>query len=100
MWASSLGAGAILLPDARAALALGIFASLLVVVGLQPIARRAERLTDLPSWAGNMVGAGIVAAVLVPSLGGGVALALAWLAVAVVIRATSAAHAEAAVVRS
>ena len=95
-----IGAGAILLPDAHAALALGILASLLVVVGLQPIARRAERLTDLPSWAGNVVGAGIVAALLVPSLGGGVALAFAWLAVAGVIRATSAAHAEAAVVRS
>jgi hypothetical protein len=91
-----IGAVAILLPAVDATVAVRALAALLVVIGLQPVVRRARRLTDLPHWTGNAVGAGIVAALLVPSLGGGLVLASAWLAVAGVIRATSAAHAAAA----
>lgn len=82
-----LGAGALLLPDVDAAVALRAFAAMLVVLGLQPVARRSRGLTDLPAWTSHVVGVGVVAALVAPSLGGGVALALAWFAVAVVIRA-------------
>ena len=88
------------MPDADATVALRVVAALLVVVGLQPVARRAGGLTDLPSWTVNAVGGGIVAAVILPSLGGGLVLASAWLAVAVVIRATSAVRSAAAAVRA
>jgi len=96
----ALGACTVLLPDADATVALRVVAALLVVVGLQPVARRAGGLTDLPSWTVNAVGGGIVAAVILPSLGGGLVLASAWLAVAVVIRATSAVRSAAAAVRA
>ena len=44
---------------------------MLVVIGLQPLARRAGGLTDLPPWTTHVVGAGVVVALLAPSLGGG-----------------------------
>ena len=94
----ALGAFAVLLPDGDATVVARVAASLLVVVGLRPVVRRAGGLTDLPSWTVNAVGGGIVAALLLPTLGGGLVLASAWLAVAVVIRATSAARAAAAAV--
>ena len=94
----ALGALAVVLPDADATVAARFAAALLVVVGLQPVVRRAGGLTDLPSWTVNAVGGGIVAALLLPSLGGGIVLASAWLSVAVVIRATSAARSRAAAV--
>jgi hypothetical protein len=95
LWAArggiALGAGALLLPDVDAVVVVRSFAAMLVVIGLQPVARRSSGLTDLPAWTSRAVGAGVVAALLAPTLGGGVALALAWLAVAVVIRARCAA---------
>jgi hypothetical protein len=94
----ALGALAVLLPDVDATVAARLVAALLVVVGLQPVARRAGGQTDLPSWTVNAVAGGIVAALLLPSLGGGLVLASAWLAVAVVIRATSAARSRATAV--
>ncbi len=87
----ALGAGALLLPDVDAVVAVRGLAAMLVVIGLQPVARGSRGLTDLPVWTSRLLGAGIVAALLAPTLGGGVALALAWLAVAVVIRARCAA---------
>ncbi len=91
-----LGAGALLLPDVDAAVALRAFAAMLVVLGLQPVARRSRGLTDLPSWTCHVVGLGVVASLLAPSLGGGVVLAAAWFAVAIVIRARCAAPGAAA----
>ena len=82
-----LGACALLLPEVDAVVAVRSLAAMLVVVGLQPVARRSRGLTDLPAWTSHGVGVGVVAALVAPSLGGGVALALAWSAVAVVIRA-------------
>ena len=82
-----LGACALLLPDGDTVVALRSLAAMLVVVGLQPVARRSRGLTDLPSWTSHVVGLGVVAALLAPSLGGGVVLAAAWFAVAIVIRA-------------
>ena len=94
----ALGACAVLLPDVDATAAARLVAALLVVVGMQPVVRRAGGLTDLPSWTVNAVAGGIVAALLLPSFGGGLVLASAWFAVAVVIRATSAARSRAAAV--
>jgi hypothetical protein len=91
-----LGAVALVLPDGDAVVTARAFAAMLVVVGLQPVVRGATGLTDLPAWTGNVVGAGIVLALLVPSLGGGLALASAWLAVALVVRARCAAPVAAA----
>jgi hypothetical protein len=82
-----LGALALLLPDMDATVAVRVLAAMLVVIGLQPVARRARGLTDLPSWTTHVVGVGVVAALIAPSIGGGVALGLAWLVVAAVIRA-------------
>jgi hypothetical protein len=91
-----LGASALLLPESDAVVAVRSLAALLVVIGLQPVARRSRGLTDLPSWTSHVVGVGVVAALVAPSLGGGVVLALAWFAVAVVIRARCAAPGAAA----
>ena len=91
-----LGAGALLLPESDAVVAVRSLAAMLVVIGLQPVARRSRGMTDLPSWTSHVVGVGVVAALAAPSLGGGVALALAWFAVAVVIRARCAAPGAAA----
>ena len=91
-----LGAGALLLPDVDAAVALRAFAAMLVVLGLQPIARQSRGLTDLPSSTSHVVAVGVVASLLAPSVGGGVVLALAWFTVAVVIRARCAAPGAAA----
>ncbi len=91
----ALGAVALLLPEVDAVVAVRSIAAMLVVIGLQPVARRTRGLTDLPPWSTHAVGAAVVAALLAPTLGGGVALAFAWLAVAVVIRARSAAPAAA-----
>ena len=93
----ALGACALLLPDGDVVIAVRSFAAMLVVVGLQPLARRTSALADLPAWTTHAVGAAVVVALLAPSLGGGVALALTWLAVAVVIRARYAVPAAAAV---
>ena len=87
-----------MLPDGDGVIAVRSFAAMLVVIGLEPLARRTGGLTDLPPWTTRVVGAAVVVALLAPSFGGGVALALAWLAVAVVIRARYAA--PAAVVRA
>jgi len=94
----ALGACAVMLPDGDGVIAVRSFAAMLVVIGLEPLARRAGGLTDLPPWTTRVVGAAVVVALLAPSFGGGVALTLAWLAVAVVIRARYAA--PAAVVRA
>ena len=91
----ALGACAVLLPDGDAVIAVRSLAAMLVVIGLQPLARRAGGLTDLPPWTARVVGAGVVVALVAPSLGGGAALAFAWLTVAVVIRARYAAPAAA-----
>jgi len=91
-----LGASALLLPESDAVVAVRSLAAMLLVIGLQPVARRSRGLTDLPSWTSHVVGVGVVAALVAPSLGGGVALALAWFAVAVVIRARCAAPGAAA----
>ena len=93
-----LGACAVMLPDGDGVIAVRSFAAMLVVIGLEPLARRTGGLTDLPPWTTRVVGAAVVVALLAPSFGGGVALTLAWLAVAVVIRARYAA--PAAVVRA
>ena len=93
-----LGACAVMLPDGDGVIAVRSFAAMLVVIGLEPLARRTGGLTDLPPWSTRVVGAAVVVALLAPSFGGGVALTLAWLAVAVVIRARYAA--PAAVVRA
>jgi hypothetical protein len=77
----ALGACAVLLPDGDPVIAVRSFAAMLVVIGLLPVGRRDRGLTDLPPWTTQVV------ALLAPSLGGAVALALAWFAVAVVIRA-------------
>ena len=78
LWAAragvALGAFAVLLPDGDATVAARVAASLLVVVGLRPVVRRAGGLTDLPSWTVTAVGAD-VAALLLPTLGGGLVLA-------------------------
>jgi hypothetical protein len=92
----AFGALALLFPDTDATVAVRAFAAMLVVIGLQPVARRARGLTDLPSWTSHLVGVGVVAALLAPSIGGGAALALAWFVVAVVIRARCAAPGAAA----
>jgi hypothetical protein len=92
-----LGALTMLLPDGDATVTVRAFAAMLVVIGLQPVARRARGQTDLPSWTTLVVGVGVVAALLAPSIGGGAALALAWFVVAVVIRARCAAPGAAAV---
>ena len=94
----ALGACAVMLPDGDGVIAVRSFAAMLVVIGLQPLARRTGGLTDLPPWTTRVVGAAVVVALLAPSFGGGVALTFAWLAVAVVIRARYAA--PAAVVRA
>jgi hypothetical protein len=94
----ALGACAVMLPDGDGVIAVRSFAAMLVVIGLEPLARRTGGLTDLPPWTTRVVGAAVVVALLAPSFGGGVALTLAWLAVAVVIRARYAA--PAAVVRA
>ena len=92
-----LGACAVMLPDGDGVIAVRSFAAMLVVIGLEPLARRTGGLTDLPPWTTRVVGAAVVVALIAPSFGGGVALTLAWLGVAVVIRARYAA--PAAVVR-
>ena len=86
----ALGGGAALLPGGSPMVAVRVFAAILVVVGLGTIARRAQGLSDLPPWTTAVVAVGTVAALLVPALGGGLLLALAWLAVATTIHATSA----------
>ena len=91
----ALGACAVLLPDGDPVIAIRSFAAMLVVIGLQPVGRRDRGLTDLPPWTTHVVGAAVVVALLAPSLGGAVALALAWFAVAVVIRARCAVAAAA-----
>ena len=52
---------------------------------------------DLPRWATTAVGAGVLAAILAPAVGGGLVLGLAWLAVAALIHAMSVAWSRAAV---
>jgi hypothetical protein len=91
-----LGAIALLLPDVDEAVSVRSLAAMVVVIGLQPVARRTGERTDLPSWATHVVGAAVAVALLAPSLGGGVALTFAWLAVAVAIRTRSAAPVAAA----
>ena len=84
----ALGAVALVLPDGRATTALRIVAALVVLAGLRVVARGATRMGDLPAWTGVVVGAGVVATLVVPGLGGGILLGLAWLAVAAAIHAT------------
>ena len=83
-----LGACAALFPGGGPVIVVRVVAAMLVVVGLRLVARGARRLGDLPSWTTTAVGAGIVAALLAPALGGGVVLALAWLAVVAFIHTT------------
>ena len=84
----ALGAAALVLPDGRPTTALRTAAALVVLAGLRVVARGANRMGDLPGWSCAAVGAGVAAALLAPSLGGGVVLGLAWLAVAAAVRAT------------
>jgi hypothetical protein len=84
----ALGAVALVLPDGRLTTALRIAAALVVLAGLRVVARGASRIGDLPAWSCSAVGAGVVAVLLAPSLGGGVVLGLALLAIAVAVRAT------------
>ena len=84
----ALGAVALVLPDGRPTTALRIAAALVVLAGLRVVARGANRMGDLPGWSCAAVAAGVAAALLAPSLGGAVVLGLAWLAVAVAVRAT------------
>ena len=104
LWAAragvGLGACAALLSGDGAVLIVRVVAAMLVVVGLQLVARGARRLGDLPSWTTTAVGAGIVAALLAPALGGGVVLALAWLAVVAFIHTTYVAPGNTAVARA
>jgi hypothetical protein len=94
-----LGACAALFPVGGPVIVVRVVAVILVVVGLRLVARGARRLGDLPSWTSTAVGAGIVAALLAPALGGGVVLAFAWLAVVVSIHGTYVASGTTAVVR-
>lgn len=96
----AIGACAVLLPGGGLVGVARVVAAFLVIVGLRTVARRARGLNDLPAWTTTVVGAGTVAALLVPAYGGGLVLALSWLAVAAVIHATSAAPAGAAPARA
>lgn len=100
LWAARLGivvgAVALLLPDGRAATALLVVAALVVLAGLRVVARGVRRVGDLPVWSCAVVAAGAAAVLLVPGLGGGLVLGLAWLAVAGAIHATSVAPATSA----
>ena len=96
----AIGAGAVLLPDGGLATAVRVAAAMVVVAGLLPVARGAERRGDLPLWATSAVGAGLVATLLAPAAGGGLVLGLAWLAVATLVHAMSVAWSRAAVARA
>jgi hypothetical protein len=85
----ALGAVALVLPDGRATTALRIGAALVVLAGLRVLARGANRMGDLPGWSCAAIGAGVAAALLAPSLGGGVVLGVAWLAIAAAVRSTA-----------
>ena len=104
LWAAragvGLGACAALLPGGGPVIVVRVVAAILVVAGLRLVVRGARRVGDLPSWTSTAVGAGIVAALLAPALGGGVVLALAWLAVVAFIHATYVAPRTAAVARA
>jgi hypothetical protein len=86
--AIALGAVALLIPDSRPTTALRVAAALLVLAGLQLVARGVRRVGELPAWTCVAVGAGVAAVLLAPGLGGGVVLGLAWLAVAAAIHVT------------
>ena len=94
-----VGSGAVLIPDGALGTAARIAAAVVVAAGLLPLAR-AGRLGDLPPWATTSVGAGVLAAILAPAIGGCLVLGLAWLAVAAVIHAMSVAWSRAAVARA
>lgn len=96
----TVGALATLLPLPDAVTAVRVAAALLVVVGLQTVARRARGLCDLPSWTSLIVCIGTLATLLLPGLGGGLLLAAAWLAVAAAIQAASTAPARTAPART
>ena len=104
LWAAragvGLGACAALLPGDGPVIVVRVVAAILVVAGLRLVVRGARRLGDLPSWTSTAVGAGIVAALLAPALGGGVVLAFAWLAVVAFIHATYVAPRTPAVARA
>ena len=94
---AAFGAGAVLLPEGGLGTAMRVAAAIVVVAGLLPVARGAERHGDLPRWATTAVGAGLVATLLAPTVGGCFVLGLAWLAVAALIHAMSIAWSRAAV---
>ena len=94
--AIAIGALAALLPVSDAVTGIRVVAALLVVLGLQTVARRARGLCDLRSWTSQLVCVGTLATLLVPGLGGGLLLATAWLAVAAAIQSASAAPARTA----
>ena len=96
----ALGGMAALFSGRDAATAARVLGAILVVAGLRLVARRAGALGDLPSWPRTAVGAGIVAVLLTPALGGGLVLAAAWFAVAGVIHAMSVTHARTAAARA
>lgn len=96
----TIGALAVVLPVSDAVAGVRVVAALLVVVGLQTVARRARGLCDLRSWTSLVVCVGTVATLLVPGLGGALVLAVAWLAVAAAIQSASAAPARTAPARA
>jgi hypothetical protein len=85
----ALGAAALVLPDGHGTTMLRIGAALVVLAGLRVVARGASRIGDLPAWSCSAVAAGIAATLLAPSLGGALALGVAWLAIAAAVRATA-----------
>ncbi len=96
----AIGAGAVLLPDGGLGAALRVAAAIVVVAGLLPVARGAGRRGDLPLRATTAVGAGLVAALLAPTVGGCLVLGLAWLSIAALIHVMSLAWSRAAVARA
>jgi hypothetical protein len=96
----AIGAGAVLVPDGGLGTALRVAAAIVVVAGLVPVARGAERRGDLPLWTTTAVGAGLVAALVAPTVGGCLVLGLAWLAVAALIHAMSLAWSRGAIARA
>ena len=94
-----IGAVAVLIPNGVLGTAVRIAAAAVVAAGL-PLLARGGRLGDLPRWATTAVGAGVLAGILAPDVGGGLVLGLAWLAVAALIHAMSVAWIRAAVARA